>query len=69
MTWHTVVAAADTAANPAGGAALDQVAIATGGAVAAIGGLMWLISRYRAGKARRFEAIVAFAERASGLPG
>jgi hypothetical protein len=69
MTWDTVVAAADSAANPAGGAALDQVAIATGGAVAAIGGLMWLISRYRAGKARRFEAVVAFAERASGLPG
>jgi hypothetical protein len=69
MTAISVVAAADAAANPAGGAALDQVAIATGGAVLAIAGLLWLIARYRAGKARRFQGLVAFSERASGLPG
>src|SRR5918998_4335110 len=69
MTWLTTFAAADAAANPAGGAALDQVAIATGGATVAIAGLLWLIARYRAGKARRFAALVAFSERMSGLPG
>jgi hypothetical protein len=57
------------AADPAGGAALDQVAIATGGAGLALGALFWLIARYRAGRAHRFERLVAFSERASGLPG
>jgi hypothetical protein len=65
MMSFSLVAAAD----PAGGAALDQVAIATGGAAFALGGLFWLIARYRAGRARRFERLVAFSERASGLPG
>src|SRR5918999_811707 len=69
MTLFATSAAADAAANPAGGAALDQVAIATGGATLAMAGLIWLIARHRAGKARRFEALVAFSERASGLPG
>src|ERR687896_389853 len=57
------------AADPAGGAALDQVAIATGGAALALIELFWLIARHRAGKAPRFERHVAFAERVSGLPG
>jgi hypothetical protein len=57
------------AGDPAGGAALDQVAIATGGAVLALGALFWLIARYRAGRAHRFERLVAFSERISGLPG
>jgi hypothetical protein len=57
------------AADPAGGAALDQVAIATGGAAVALGALFWLIARYRTGRARRFERLVAFSERVSGLPG
>jgi hypothetical protein len=65
----STLAAADAAANPAGGAALDQVAIATGGAAVAIAGLLWLIARHRAGGARRFGALVAFSERMSGLPG
>jgi hypothetical protein len=63
---HELAAAA---ADPAGGAALDQVAIATGGAAFALGALFWLIARYRAGRARRFERLVAFSERVSGLPG
>jgi hypothetical protein len=46
------------ASEPAGGAALDQVAIATGGAVLALGALFWLIARYRAGRAHRFERLV-----------
>ena len=57
------------AVEPAGGAALGQVAIATGGAVLALGALFWLIARYRAGRAHRFERLVAFSERVSGLPG
>jgi hypothetical protein len=69
MSLLATQAAADAAANPAGGAALDQVAIATGGATLGIAGLLWLITRYRAGRARRFEAVVAFSERVSGLPG
>ena len=57
------------AADPAGGAALDQVAVATGGAAAALGALFALIARHRAGRAPRFAAFVAHAERVSGLPG
>src|SRR5262245_31804973 len=57
------------AADPAGGAALDQVAIATGGAGLALAGLFLLVARHRAGRAPRFAAIAAAAERAAGLPG
>jgi hypothetical protein len=62
-------AATTAAADPAGGAAIDQVVIATGAAVLALGGLFWLVARYRAGRARRFGALVGFSERISGLPG
>jgi hypothetical protein len=66
MSWMATVPAP---ADPAGGAALDQVAIATGGAALALGALFWLIARYRAGKAKRFRWLVAVSERVSGLPG
>jgi hypothetical protein len=69
MSFSPSSASAFVAADPAGGAALDQVAIATGGAVAALGALFWLIARHRAGRAHRFERLVAFSERVSGLPG
>src|SRR5215218_8115496 len=69
MSFHPASAASVAAADPAGGAALDQVAIATGGAVLALGALFWLIARHRSGRARRFELLVAFSERISGLPG
>jgi hypothetical protein len=62
-------AATTAAADPAGGAAIDQVAIATGSALVALGALWWLVTRYRAGRARRFARVVAFSERVSGLPG
>jgi hypothetical protein len=66
----TFPAAANTvAADPAGGAALDQVALATGSTMLALGGLWWLITRCRAGRAHRFGALVASSERLSGLPG
>src|ERR671915_348650 len=64
MTWQTtptVLAAADAAAKPAGGAALDQVVLATGAAAAGLAGLFWLIARHRAGRAPRFERPTALA--------
>jgi hypothetical protein len=67
MTFLT--AATTAAADPAGGAAIDQVAIATGSALLALGGLGWLVTRYRSGRARRFAALARFSERVSGLPG
>jgi hypothetical protein len=57
------------AAEPAGGAALDQVALATGSATIAMLVLGWLVLSYRAGRAPRFfTRAVAFSERVSGLP-
>jgi hypothetical protein len=65
----TFLAAATTAAaDPAGGAAIDQVVIATGSAMLALGGLWLLVIRYRAGGARRFARLARFSERVSGLP-
>jgi hypothetical protein len=64
MTFSAV-----TAADPAGGAAIDQVLIATGSAALALGGLALLVARHRAGRARRFGALVEASERVSGLPG
>ena len=58
------------AAEPAGGAALGQVALATGSATIALVFLGWLVARHRAGRAPRFfTRAVAFSERVSGLPG
>jgi hypothetical protein len=64
-----LLAANTAAADPAGGAAIDQVAIATGSALLALGALWWLVARYRAGRAPRIAALVAESERISGLPG
>src|SRR5687767_3589843 len=69
MSFPSAYLAPVAAADPAGGAALDQVAIATGGALLALASLFWLIARYRAGRAPGFERLVAFSERVSGLPG
>ncbi len=58
------------AAEPAGGAALGQVVLATGSATIALAVLAWLVARHRAGRAPRFfTRTVAFSERVSGLPG
>ena len=65
----SLAATTTAAADPAGGAAIDQVVIATGSAVLALAGLLWLVARHRAGRARRFAALVDHAERVSGLPG
>jgi hypothetical protein len=56
------------AANPAGGAALDQIAIATGMASVATAVLMLGIFGYRNGKGKTLRRLAIFSERVSGLP-
>jgi hypothetical protein len=56
------------AANPAGGAALDQIAIASGMASVATAVLMLGIFGYRNGRGRTLRRLAAFSERVSGLP-
>ena len=60
--------AAGTSA-PAGGAALDQVFIATGGAMVATAILLYITIGYRTGRVALLGNLNAFAERVSGLPG
>ena len=59
----------ELAAKPAGGAALDQVAIATVGATIATVVLLWLCMGHRSGKVPYLGRIAAFFERVTGLPG
>jgi hypothetical protein len=59
----------ELAAKPAGGAALDQVAIATGGATIATALLLWLCIGHRNGKVPWLTRASAISERVSGLPG
>ena len=63
------ISAAVTASEPAGGAALDQVAIATVGAMIASGVLLYLVIGHRWGRVRTLGRLAAFSERTSGLPG
>ena len=56
------------ASQPAGGAAIGQVVIATSFATAATAGLLWLMTSYRSGRNRVLDRAGAFAERVSGLP-
>ncbi|HEV7495662.1 hypothetical protein [Baekduia sp.] len=65
---HVLAAASPPAANPAGGAALDQIAIATGMASVATAVLMLGIFGYRNGKGKTLRRLAAFSERVSGLP-
>jgi hypothetical protein len=58
----------ELAAKPAGGAALDQVAIATVGATVVTVLLLWLISGHRNGKVQHLTRAAEFAKRVSGLP-
>ncbi|HVE68885.1 MAG TPA: hypothetical protein VNB64_09925, partial [Solirubrobacteraceae bacterium] len=57
------------ASEPAGGAALDQVVIATAGAALVTGLLLWLVLRHRAGEGSVLGRAAAFTQRVSGLPG
>jgi hypothetical protein len=67
---HVLMAAsAPAASNPAGGAAIDQVAIATGMAGIATAGLMWAILGYRKSqKNGPLRRLATFSEKVSGLP-
>jgi hypothetical protein len=67
---HVLMAAsAPAAANPAGGAAIDQVAIATVGAGIATAALLWAILGYRKSqKNGPLRRLANFSERVSGLP-
>jgi hypothetical protein len=56
------------AAKPAGGAALDQVAIATAGATVASLLVYWLISTHRRGRNQLLDRMGRFAQGVSGLP-
>jgi len=56
------------ASPPAGGAALDQVIIATAAAVLVTGGLFALGYGHRTGRTRLLERLGGFSERVSGLP-
>ena len=57
------------AAKPAGGAALDQVIIATAGALLATAIVVWLVHQHRSGRAGALTKLSDFSERISGLPG
>jgi hypothetical protein len=65
---HAVGAVSPASSEPAGGAAMDQVAIATGFATLTTAALLWVIFRYRAGGAPMLRRVTAAAERLSGLP-
>ncbi len=56
------------AAKPAGGAALDQVAIATGAAMLVTVVLLWLGLGHRSGKVPYLRRLGRFSRRVSGLP-
>jgi hypothetical protein len=56
------------ASEPAGGAALDQVVIATGGATVATAALLWLIAGHRSGRVALLGAVADRAARVSRLP-
>lgn len=56
------------AARPAGGAALDQVAIASGGALLVTAVLLWLGLGHRSGRVGVLGRIGSFSQRVSGLP-
>ncbi|MDA0163011.1 hypothetical protein OM076_22250 [Solirubrobacter ginsenosidimutans] len=56
------------AAKPAGGAALDQVAIASGAALLVTAVLLWLGLGHRSGRVRVLARVGRFSRRVSGLP-
>src|SRR3954451_25184349 len=63
-----LISAAVAASEPAGGAALDQVALATGFATITTLGLLWLLRAHRSGRTQLLARAGAFSERVSGLP-
>src|SRR3954449_9975065 len=68
-TYELLAAVAPPAASePAGGAALDQVFVATGMASVATAVLLWAIFGYRNGKGQALRRLAAFSERVAGIP-
>src|SRR4051812_15973509 len=57
------------ASEPAGGAALDQVAIATGAALVLSAAIAWLGMGHRSGRVPYLGRAADVTERISGLPG
>src|SRR5919201_96990 len=56
-------------AEPAGGSALNQIVIATAGAIVALATLAWLCRGHRSGRLAHLSRAAELAERISGLPG
>jgi hypothetical protein len=65
----TGILAGVTAARPAGGAALGQVALATGFATLMTAALLWLGMGHRSGRSGLLGRAAELSERVSGLPG
>ena len=65
----SILASSVAASEPAGGAALDQVVIATAGATIATAVLLWLVLRHRSGQVGLLSWGSDLAARVSGLPG
>src|SRR3954471_21248190 len=68
MHLPTVLAVAAAASEPAGGAAIGEVILATGMAAVATAGLLWLVTTYRQRRGTVLERVADFSERVSGLP-
>ncbi|MDX6697133.1 MAG: hypothetical protein QOE65_530 [Solirubrobacteraceae bacterium] len=69
MSASTIFQLPVAASEPAGGAAIDQVIIATTGAALATALLLWLVLRHRARENSPLGRMAAVSERVSGLPG
>ncbi|MEK6278401.1 MAG: hypothetical protein AABM29_10365 [Actinomycetota bacterium] len=70
LTLLLIPAAPALAADePAGGAEMSQVVIATAGATIATAVLLWLALGHRSGRVRYLTRLAGFSERVSGLPG
>src|SRR5918992_1050 len=68
-TMSAFLLAAEQGTQPAGGAAIGEVILATGGAVIATAVLLGLGIGHRNGKVQVLGRLAAFSERVSGLPG
>jgi hypothetical protein len=67
--FPSVIAAAEGAATPAGGAAIGEVIGATSGALIVTAALLWLASAHRSGRSDILRNAAAWAERRTGMPG
>ncbi|HEV2813627.1 MAG TPA: hypothetical protein VGW10_10270, partial [Solirubrobacteraceae bacterium] len=74
MVLHSLIAVVDggavapAASEPAGGAALDQVVIATGGATVVTAVLLWLLAGHRSGRVQLLGRVADRAAKTARLP-